>query len=69
MARKTIVVSDLSGKELDERDAVRVTVSFKDSRRGTVVVDAHEDDSEIQRLISVGTRQARRGRKPKTAAG
>ena len=66
MAKKVIFVSDLSGKELDANSAVRVTVSFSDARRGTYVVDAAEGDSEVQRLISVGTKQARRGRKPKS---
>ena len=68
MARKTIYVSDLSGKELEPNSAVRVTVSFGDARRGTYVVDAAESDTEVQKLISVGTKQARRGRKPKDSA-
>jgi len=62
MAKKIIFVSDLSGNELDENSAVRVTVSFGDARRGTYVIDAAETDSEVQKLISVGTKQARRGR-------
>jgi hypothetical protein len=68
VARKVIFVSDLSGKELEPNSAVRVTVSFQDARRGTYVVDAAESDAEVQRLISVGTKQARRGRRPKAAA-
>ena len=67
MARKIIYVSDLSGKELDSNSAVRVTVSFNDARRGTYVIDAAESDTEVRKLISVGTKQARRGRKPKAA--
>ena len=66
MAKKIIFVSDLSGEELDFNSAVRVTVSFNDARRGTYVVDAAEGDAELQKLISVGTKQARRGRKPKS---
>ena len=66
MAKKIIFVSDLSGKELDANSAVRVTVSFSDARRGTYVVDAAEGDAEVQKLISVGTKQARRGRRPKS---
>jgi hypothetical protein len=66
VAKRIIFVSDLSGKELDSNSAVRVTVSFTDARRGTYVVDAAENDAEIQKLISVGTKQARRGRKPKS---
>jgi hypothetical protein len=66
MAKKVIFVSDLSGKELDENAAVRVTVSFNDARRGTYVVDAAESDAEVQKLVSVGTKQARRGRPRKS---
>jgi hypothetical protein len=41
-------------------------VSFSDHRRGTYVVDAAENDAEVQKLISVGTKQARRGRPSKS---
>jgi hypothetical protein len=69
MARKTIFVSDLSGKEIaNDRDAVTITVKFGDARRGIYVIDAHPDDSEVKKLISVGKQQARRGRKPKAAS-
>ena len=67
MARRTIFVSDLSGKEIDERDAVRITVTFTDARKGQIVVDAHPDDAEVKKLVQVGTKQARRGRRPKSA--
>lgn len=69
MAKKTIFVSDLSGKEIaNERDAVTITVRFGDARRGVYVVDAHPDDPEVKKLMSAGKQQARRGRKPKTAS-
>ena len=66
MAKRIIFVSDLSGKELDANSAVRVTVTFSDARRGIYVVDAAEGDAEVQKLISVGTKQARRGRPRKS---
>jgi hypothetical protein len=70
MARKTVFVSDLSGKEIEsEREAVTITVKFGDARRGMYVVDAHPDDSEVKRLMSAGKQQARRGRKPKSQNG
>jgi hypothetical protein len=65
MARKTVIVSDLSGRELDDSDHVTITVKFSDARRGQYVVDAHSSDSEVKRLTDVGSKQARRGRKPK----
>jgi hypothetical protein len=68
MARKTIFVSDLSGKEIDDaRDAVTITVKYGDARKGVIVVDAHPDDSDVKRLAQAGRQQARRGRRPKAA--
>ncbi len=64
MAKRTVYISDLSGKELDT-DAVKITLSFTDARRGTVVVDASPEDETVRELIRVGMKQARRGRKPK----
>jgi hypothetical protein len=67
VAKKTIFVSDLSGREIAvERDAVKITVSFGDARRGQYVIDAHPDDPEVKNLIAKGTQQARRGRRPKS---
>lgn len=68
MAKRTIFVNDLSGREiLNERDAVTITVRFGDARRGQYHVDAHPDDPQVKELIERGTQQARRGRKPKSA--
>ena len=70
MARKTIFVSDLSGKEIEsEREAVTITVKYGDARKGVIVVDAHPDDSEVRRLVEAGRQQARRGRRPKSQNG
>jgi hypothetical protein len=67
VAKKTIFVSDLSGREISNpRDAVTITVRFGDARRGQYQVDAHPDDPEVKTLIETGTQQARRGRKPKS---
>ena len=66
MARKTIFVSDLSNRELSEGEHVQITVKFSDARRGQYVIDAHPDDAEVKKLTQVGTKQARRGRKPKS---
>ncbi len=64
MARKTIVVSDISGKEVEETDAAKLTITYADARRGVVVLDVLA--SEVEDLASKGKRQARRGRRPKT---
>jgi hypothetical protein len=69
MAKRTIVVSDLSGREIsNERDAVTITVRFGDARRGLYRIDAHPDDPEVKLLMTKGTQQARRGRKPNSAS-
>jgi hypothetical protein len=64
MARKTILVSDLTGKEVDEKDAARVTITYADARRGQIVLDVNA--GEVEDLARRGTRQARRGRRPKS---
>ena len=66
MARKTIFVSDLTGRTIDEKDAATVVIKYSDARRGQVVLDVNA--SEVSDLAAKGAKQARRGRKPKTAA-
>lgn len=66
MARKTVLVSDLSGKTIgDPKQAATVTITYADARRGSVRLDVHA--TEVQDWAAKGTPQARRGRKPKTA--
>ena len=65
MARKTVFVSDLTGKEIGEKDAAQVVIKYADARRGQVVLDVNAD--EVADLAAKGTKQARRGRKPKAA--
>ena len=61
MARKTIFVSDLTGKTIDEKDAAIVTIRYADARRGQVVLDVNA--GEVADLAAKGTKQARRGAK------
>jgi hypothetical protein len=63
MAKTTIFVSDLTGETIDEKDAATVTIRYADARRGQVVLDV--DANEVADLAAKGTRQARRGKKPK----
>ncbi len=65
MARKTIYVSDLTGKAIDEKNAATVTIRYADARRGQIVLDVNAD--EVADMADKGTKQARRGRKPKAA--
>ena len=64
MARKTIIVSDISGKEIrDVKDAATITISYGDARKGMVRLEALT--SEVADLASKGIQQKRRGRRPK----
>jgi hypothetical protein len=70
VARKTIVVSDFSEKEIgDEKESVTISVRYADARRGVVIADAHVDDDIVQVITKAGRQQARRGRRPKGKAG
>jgi hypothetical protein len=64
MARRTIFVSDLTGKTIDEKDAAQVIIKYSDARRGQVVLDVNA--GEVADLAAKGVKQARRGRKPKS---
>jgi hypothetical protein len=67
MARKTVLVSDLSGKEIrDDNAAAQVVIKYPDARKGQITLDVLA--SEVEDLASKGRRQAKRGRKPKAAA-
>ena len=66
MSKKTILVSDLSGKWMETQDSVRITVTYGDGKMPQYVVDAHPEDPEVKRLVQSGKKQARRGRQPRT---
>lgn len=66
MAKKTIHISDLSGKEVPEGKGATITVRFEDARKGIYILDV--TDAEADDLGQKGRKQARRGRKPKAAA-
>ena len=61
MARKTVLVSDQSGKEIPEGSGATVRITFRDARRGVRELDLTNEEAE--RLG--GRTVARRGRKPK----
>ncbi len=67
MARKTVLVSDLTGKEIrDEKDSAQVVIKHGDARRGQITLDVLA--SEVDELASKGRKTARRGRRPKSEA-
>jgi len=63
LARKSIFVSDLSGKEIAEGKGAQVTIRFNDARNGSILLDVTDEEGE--ELGGKGRRQARRGRRPK----
>ena len=65
MAKRTIEVSDLSGKEIPDSGGATVSIRYDDGRRGQVVLDATVD--EVAEWAAKGQQQKRRGRKPKAA--
>ena len=65
MARKTIRVSDLSGKQIGDGQGAVIRISFDDRRRGNFEIDATAE--EAADLSRKGRQVARRGRRPKSA--
>lgn len=66
MAKRTILVSDLTGEEIKDGEGATLTITYADARRGVVRLDVGAD--EVNDLARKGTKQARRGRKPKAAS-
>jgi hypothetical protein len=64
MAKKTVLVSDLTGKEIaDPKDGASVAITYNDARKGVVRLDVLA--SEVADFAAKGTAQKRRGRRPK----
>lgn len=66
MAKRQVIVSDLSGETIVEGRGATVAIRFDDSRRGTIVLDVTAQEAEA--MGAKGRKQARRGRRPKTTA-
>jgi hypothetical protein len=64
MARKTVLVSDLSGVEIPEGKGATIRITFHDARKGVRELDVTDDEAEKLGGRSV----ARRGRRPKSAS-
>lgn len=64
MARKTVLVCDNCGKEIDEAKGAVMRINFNDARRGSKQADLCEDCAGTM----PGQPAARRGRRPKSAA-
>jgi hypothetical protein len=64
MARKTVLVSDMSGNEIPEGKGAVIRITFRDARKGVRELDV--TDSEAEKIG--GRAVARRGRRPKNAS-
>ena len=64
MARKTVLISDMSGKEIPDGKGATIRITFRDARKGVRELDV--TDAEAEGLG--GRAVARRGRRPKNAA-
>ena len=64
MARKTVLVCDNCGKEIDAAKGAVMRINFNDARRGSKQADLCDDCAGQM----PGQPAARRGRRPKTAA-
>ena len=64
MARKTVLVSDMSGQEIPEGKGATVRITFRDARKGVRELDVTDDEADKMGGRSV----ARRGRRPKSAS-
>ncbi len=64
MARKTVLMCDQCGNEVEDGKGAAVRVTFTDARRGAKAGDLCSDCAEAM----PGHATARRGRKPKAVA-
>jgi hypothetical protein len=64
VARKTVLVSDISGNEIPEGKGATIRITYHDARKGVRELDVTDEEAE-----KFGGRQvARRGRRPKSAS-
>jgi hypothetical protein len=64
VARKTVLVCDSCGKEVDESRGATLRITYADARRGAKQADLCDDCAGKM----PGQPAARRGRRPKSAA-
>ena len=64
MARRTVLVSDVSGTEIPDGKGATIRITFHDARKGIRELDVTDEEAEKLGGRSV----ARRGRRPKAAA-
>lgn len=64
MARRSVLISDMSGDEIPDGKGATLRIVYRDARKGVRELDVTDAEAE-----SLGGRQvARRGRKPRQLA-
>jgi hypothetical protein len=63
MAQRIVLISDISGQEIQDGKGAKIRITFSDARRGSAELDATEEEAE--KLARTGRKVARRGRRPK----
>ena len=66
MARKTVLVSDISGQEIPDGRGATIRITYRDARKGVRELDVTDEDAE--EMAARGRQVAKRGRRPKAAA-
>ncbi len=64
MARKTVLVSDISGNEIPDGKGATIRITFRDARKGVRELDVTDEEADRMGGRSV----ARRGRRPKSSS-
>jgi hypothetical protein len=64
VAKKTVLVSDMSGTEIADGKGATIRITFRDARKGVRELDVTDAEAEILGGRSV----ARRGRRPRSVA-
>ena len=64
MAKKTVLVSDMSGDEIADGKGATIRITFRDARKGVRELDVTDAEAEALGGRSV----ARRGRRPRAVA-
>jgi hypothetical protein len=64
MARRTVLVSDMTGQEIEDGKGAQVTIKFTDARKGTIVLDVTDQEAEELGRKVGGKRVADVARKP-----
>ena len=64
MAKRTVLISDLSGQEIEDGKGAKIRISFEDVRKGAAELDVTAEEAD--ELARQRRKTARPGRRPKS---